>query len=78
MSARKTQNGWVLNELLRGWSLTALQALQERGIARLGARIWELKRAGFPVAAETVRVVKADGTVAHVKAYRLISEAVRA
>ena len=49
-----TQNEAILRALLAGRALTPLDALREFGVFRLGARIWDLKRAGYPIETELV------------------------
>lgn len=44
-----TQNDKVLRHLLDYGTITPLEALQEYGIMRLGARIYELKRMGYVI-----------------------------
>lgn len=41
-----TQEEMVMRHLEQYGSITALEALQEYGIMRLGARIWDLKDSG--------------------------------
>lgn len=47
-----TQQEMVLRHLERHGSITALEALQEYGIMRLGARIWDLKNSGKEITRE--------------------------
>jgi Helix-turn-helix domain len=51
----KPQTKTVLSFLSRGRTLTALQALQRFGIARLAARIDEIRHAGYAVHTRLVR-----------------------
>lgn len=57
--------------LERGNSLTALQALNHFGCARLAARIDELRQAGLPVERTLVPVINRDGKKVRVAEYRL-------
>ena len=41
-----TQTEKVLRHMKRFGSITPLEAMEEYGIMRLGARIWDLKREG--------------------------------
>jgi len=51
---KTTHTDQILDALHRGESITPLEALQRFGCLRLGARIWDLRRAGHPVISETV------------------------
>lgn len=51
---RETQSEQILNALKEGRSLTPLDALQEFGSMRLGARIYDLKQAGYNIVTEMV------------------------
>ena len=44
-----TQTDRILRHLREHGSITPLDALREFGCMRLGARIWDLKRAGYPI-----------------------------
>lgn len=44
-----TQTQKILRYLNECGSITPLDALREFGCMRLGARIWDLKRAGYPI-----------------------------
>ncbi len=44
----------ILRHLERFGSITALEAMQEYGIMRLGARIWDLRHAGYIITSELV------------------------
>lgn len=39
----------------QGKSLTPLSALRKFGCMRLGARVWDLRKAGWPIKSEMVR-----------------------
>lgn len=49
-----TQTGKVLRHLEQTGSITPLEALEKYGCMRLGARIWDLKRMGYPIKREIV------------------------
>ncbi len=49
MSQTITQKQWVLSKLLAGETLTPMDAFVQRGITRLGAVVFDLRKAGFPV-----------------------------
>jgi hypothetical protein len=50
------QKQQILNHLRNGKSITPLEALNEYGCLRLGARIHDLKRAGHNIASESVEL----------------------
>ena len=50
----KSQSAQILAALERGEALTPLDALRDFGCMRLGARIWDLKRAGHDIDADDV------------------------
>jgi hypothetical protein len=52
----KTQTRKVYQHLQQHKSITPLEALSLYGCFRLGARIWELRKAGVPVKTEIVEV----------------------
>jgi hypothetical protein len=49
-----SQTQKILDRLKEGKSITPLEALQDYGCFRLGARIWELKKMGYNVRSEIV------------------------
>lgn len=53
------------------YGITAKQAMDELGIMRLGARIWELKQSGIPVQSGFIKVKNRYGEDCHVKIYYL-------
>ena len=53
-----TQHERILRHLQDVGSLTQAEALQEYGVARLSARISELKSAGYPLRRELVTGLK--------------------
>ena len=44
-----TQNEQVLKHLLDNKKITSLEAVELYGIMRLGARIYDLKKQGYPI-----------------------------
>jgi len=52
----KKQTRQVFEHLKQHKSITPLEALSLYGCFRLGARIWELRKAGVPVKTEIVQV----------------------
>lgn len=66
-----TQAALILAALQRGQKLTPMDALQQFGCFRLGARIYELKQEGHPIAKRMVETPSG----AHVAEYRLEAKA---
>jgi len=56
---RESQTAAILSALQAGRKLTPLNALNEFGCFRLGARVWDLKKQGFDV--KTVMVKTPSG-----------------
>lgn len=52
----KTHCQRILTHLQTGKSLTPLEALDQFGCFRLGARIWDLKREGHAIVATKVKL----------------------
>ena len=52
---KRTQAQAILEYLQRGWRLTPFGALELFGCLRLGARIHELRRAGYPIMKEMAK-----------------------
>lgn len=44
-----TQNEAVLRHLLDNGRITSLEAMNKYGIMRLGARVYDLKKQGYPI-----------------------------
>lgn len=53
------------------YGLTAKQAMEELGIMRLGARIWDLKQIGVPIKSGFIEVENRFGEKVRVKLYWL-------
>jgi Helix-turn-helix domain len=49
MKTKCTQSAEILSYLKRGRSITPITALRHFGCFRLGARIWDLKKAGHKI-----------------------------
>ena len=54
MAKKITQNEMVLSYLKRNGKITDVQAFEELAIRRLGARIFELRSAGYSIRTEYV------------------------
>ena len=61
------QSDMILNALLAGETLTPLDALKRFGCFRLGARIWDLKKAGYEIDMQLIDV----GNGKHVASYSM-------
>ncbi len=68
MSAKQTAR---LLERLERAPITSLEALNELGIARCGARVWDLRRQGYNVHSEIIPVQNRYGDTCHVARYSL-------
>jgi len=66
-----TQCSAVLSYIKEFGSITALDALRDLGIMRLGARVWDLRQNGYNVDADTVTVQNRWGKDCHVARYTL-------
>ena len=55
-------------------SITPLEALRDLGIMRLGARIYDLKRRGYPIISSTEQGRNRYGEPTHWARYTLIEE----
>ena len=71
MSRTASQCEKVLGHLRRYGSITPLEAMTEYHIMRLGARIWDLKKQGHEITAETVVKKNADGSRCSFSRYRM-------
>ena len=60
-SRNMTQTQQILNHLQEQGSITPLEAMQEYGCMRLGARIYDLKAAGWPITSIIERSVNRFG-----------------
>lgn len=69
-----SQTDRLLALLQRGVRVTPQSALQLIGTMRLGARVYELRNAGYPVQCQMTEVRCADGHTARVAAYFLPTE----
>ena len=65
-----TQCEIVLNYIEEHGSITARQAYK-LGIMRLASRISDLKKAGFDIKSDTVKVKCRDGSVTYVSRYSM-------
>lgn len=63
-----SQEQQILNHLRSGKTLTALEALRRFGCFRLGARVFDLKQAGYDIRSALVEI---DGK--RVAKYRMVN-----
>lgn len=71
--ARKTQTNAVLEWLQTGDGITSLDAFKELGVTRLSAIIFNLRRQGYDIEAEDVKVKNRFGSTVTVAKYYLKS-----
>ena len=64
----------ILEYMKKNGSITHLEAQQELGVMRLGARIFDLKAAGVSIKTETAKEENRFGEVTHFARYRLETE----
>ena len=69
-----TQSEKVLRHLRDYGSITPLTAMSEYGIMRLGARIYDLKRRGYPIISSAEQGQNRYGEPTHWARYTLIEE----
>ena len=60
MNRRENQNQKILKLLQDGYSINTFTALNQFGITRLSARIWDLRAAGYDIRSKMVTVHPAD------------------
>ena len=61
----------ILAHLESGKTITQREASTLYGIDRLGARVWDLERAGHPIHRELVEVTKRNGKITRVARYSI-------
>jgi len=64
----------VLDYLRNHYYITAKEAMNDLGIFRLGARIWDLKKAGVPIQSGWKEVTNRFGETCRVRMYWLTGE----
>jgi hypothetical protein len=72
--ARTTQEERVLEYMKRFGYITTLDAFNDLGITRLSAKIFNLKKQGYTIIDETIKVKNRFGEEVHVKKYMLAEE----
>ena len=68
---KQTQIDWVRQTLSSGHRITPYDAYVSRGIMRLGAIIYDLRKEGVDIATEIIAVPNRYGETCHVAEYRL-------
>ncbi|MFG0381078.1 helix-turn-helix domain-containing protein [Pseudomonas sp. zbq_18] len=71
LKTSNTQRAMIRRHLEAGNSLTALQALNHYGCARLASRIDELRQAGMNIETHWLQVQNRQGKLVRVAEYRL-------
>ena len=61
----------ILKHIERSGSITSMECINDYGITRLAARIYDIKKAGFPIEAKSVEVNDRDGNKVKVAQYKL-------
>lgn len=69
-----TQSDMILEYIERNGSITPMEAMNELGVMRLGARIFDLKEQGVPIITERVKGENRRGEVTTFARYRLEKE----
>ena len=67
-----TQNQLVLEHLEKYGRITSREAYENYGIMRLASRISDLKRQGYKISGEWIKVATRRGEDAWVKDYKLL------
>ena len=75
MATRKTQCEMVLDWLEHRGPIDPLKALDQLGILRLGARIWDLRQEGHEIERVMTPQLSGTGRVRRVATYRLVRDA---
>lgn len=71
---KKTQSERIIEYLKEFGSITWIEAFRDLGIARLGARIFDLKRDGYKIIAEIEASKNRFGEPIHYARYKLAEE----
>ena len=69
---KTTQNEKVLKHLEDYGSITPLEAMNDYGIMRLGARICDLRKKGYPIVSEMTTGRNRFGDVTHFTTYKYV------
>lgn len=74
MGANGKQCQRILEYLREGNTLTSLEAWRELGVARLASRVYDLRKAGYPIQRKTVTVTNRYGEKVSIKEYSIGDE----
>lgn len=66
-----TQSEIVLEHMRKHGSISSIEAFFDYGITRLSARIWELRRDGYDIKTDLVKVKTEKGVVKHYARYKI-------
>ena len=69
-----SQKERVLNYMRFHGAITPMEAMNNLGVGRLGARIFDLKMLGYNIETQMVKVQNRYGELVRVAAYRLIEK----
>ena len=69
-----TQTEKILRHLEDIGSITPMEAIRQYGIMRLGARIWDLKREGYPIEAKIITGKNRYGEPTRWAVYRMVKQ----
>ena len=71
MQSSDSQSAWVMRKLARGHRLTQAGVLKQKGIARLAARINDLRAMGVEINHDMIEVLNRDNETCRVARYWL-------
>ena len=66
-----TQNERILTYIAENGSITQLEAISEIGVMRLASRVSDLRRKGYNIVSETVKVMNRYGETCRIKRYSI-------
>lgn len=66
-----TQIKRIMRHLQDVGEITPMEAIRDYGIMRLGARVWDLKRQGYPIETQIATGKNRYGETTHWAVYRL-------
>ena len=64
----------ILRHLKDVGEITPMDAFQQYGIMRLGARIWDLKRDGYPIETDLIKGKNRYGETTCYARYRMVKQ----
>ena len=71
MNSNPTQNARILEYIEKYGSITQLEAISEIGVMRLASRISDLRKKGYNIVSDTVKVMNRYGETCRIKRYSL-------